>query len=236
MDPVQPPLGGGGKCLRPITVAAVLPGNATAKLRISPIVKMVKHRLADELSLQPDGKIHRRAVAVVPLCHLVKAPFLHRAAKTRHIVIAPPPVSLSIQHQRIVGGNVLLRQLGEGQPLRGQHRQGLYMAQQLILGGKVILGSQMVRPVLQLRGPQPPVGGVVFPVEPDGVPGKVPGKGLHHGGIDPRIGIQRLFDVDNQGVAAPLRQRQREKLFSAHHSPAEEPRLIQPTHRPLCQF
>ena len=68
------------------------------------------------------------------------------------------------------------------------------------------LPRQAHRQVLQLGRPQALVPGVVLPVDVGAVAAKVGGKGLDQGGICPLVGIQGLFHMDDQGVAALFRQ------------------------------
>ena len=178
MHPVEAPVGHSGKRFRAVAVAGVGLVDPTAQFRAAPAVKAVEHRLADELPVQPDSKIHCLPVFKIPLRHLEEAPLLHRAAQAAHVVVAPPTVPVPIQHQGIVGGDVRLRQGGEGQPLRFQLRDLGDVTQQLVLGLKAVLGRQFCRAVLELGGPQSPVRRIILPVDPLAAVTKGVGKGL----------------------------------------------------------
>ncbi|CAN4071304.1 Cysteine metabolism repressor, partial [Dysosmobacter welbionis] len=127
MDFVQAPLRHSSEGLGAVSVSGVCLVNPAAQLRAAPAVEPVQHRLADELPIQPDGKVHRLPVFKIPFRHVEEAPLLHPAAQAAHIVIAPPAVPVGVQHQGVVGGDIRLCQGGEGQPLRLQLRNGLHV-------------------------------------------------------------------------------------------------------------
>ena len=96
---------------------------------------------------------------------------------------------------------------------------------------EAVFGRQLGGPVLQFGSPQAPVGGVILPVDPPAAVAAGIGKGLDHGGIHAGVRIQRLFDVDDEGVPALLRQGQRHQLFAVEHPAADKPGLVhQPQH------
>ncbi len=84
MELVQPPLRRRRERLRAVAVAGVSPVDPAAQLRAAPAVEVVQHRLADELSLQPDGEVHRQVVPEIPPGHLEEAPLLHRPLPKEH--------------------------------------------------------------------------------------------------------------------------------------------------------
>ncbi|MPM43887.1 hypothetical protein SDC9_90564 [bioreactor metagenome] len=61
-------------------------------------------------------------------------------------------------------------------------------------------------------------------------------KRLHHGRIDAYVGIQRLLNVYDKGITAPLRQCQSNHLVPIQHSAAEKPWPVQLIQHPLGQL
>ena len=165
------------------------------------------------------------AVFEVPVGHIEEAALRNGAAQAAHVVVAPPAVALPVQHQGIVGGNVCLRQGREGEPLRFQLGDGPHMGQQLILGLKAVLGRQLGRAILELGSPEAPVRRVVLPVDPLAAVTESVGKGLHQGGVHAGIGVEGLFNVDDQGLAALFRKRQGNELIPVEHAAGQEPGL-----------
>jgi hypothetical protein len=80
MDFVQAPLRHSSEGLGAVSVSGVCLVNPAAQLRAAPAVEPVQHRLADELPIQPDGKVHRLPVFKIPFRHVEEAPLLHPAA------------------------------------------------------------------------------------------------------------------------------------------------------------
>ena len=110
------------------------------------------------------------------------------------------------------------------------------MGQQLILWLKAVLGRQLGGAVLQLGGPKALIRRVILPVQPLAVAAEGVGKSLHQGGVHAGIGIQSLFNVDDEGVAAPLRQRQGNELFPVEHAAGHEPVLVHHAKHLLSQL
>ena len=230
MHLVQRPVRHGGKGLGAVAAAGVGGVDAAAQLRAATAVEAVEHRLADQLPVQPHGEVHRLAVFKVPAGHVQEAGLRHRSAQAAHVVIAPPAVPASVQHQGVVGGQIRLGDGGEGQSLRFQLRDGRHMADQLVLGLEAVLGGQLGRAVLELGGPQAAVCGVVLPVDPLAALAECIRHQLHQGGVHAGVGVQGLFDVDDQRVAALFRQRQADQLLSVKKPPRKEagfPRQLQ---------
>ena len=222
---VQPPLRRRCERFHAVAVPGVSLVNAAAQLRAAPAVEVVQYRLADELSLQPDGEVHRQMVFKVPPGNVKEAPLLHRAPQARHVVIAPPAVPFLVQHQGVVGGNVLFRQGGESQPGRFHLGDFRDMAHQFVHGLKTVFGGQLGGAILELGGAQALVRRVVLPVNPLAVSAKGQSKPLHKGGIHPCVGVQGLFNVNNQRVPAALRQGQGNELVPVKHPSGGEPGL-----------
>ena len=180
---VESPFRRCGEGLRTVTVPGICFVDPAAQLCAAPAVKVVEHRFTNELPIQADGEVHRQTVLKVSLCHVEKALLLYRAAQAGHIVITPPAVTLLVQNQRVICGNVLFRQGGEGQP--GGFHFGDYrdVAHQLVHGLKAVLGGQLGGTILELGCPKAFVRCVVLPVEPLTVPAKGGGTGLNKGRI-----------------------------------------------------
>ena len=99
------------------------------------------------------------------------------------------------------------------------------MAHQLVHRLETVLRGQLGGAVLELGGPQALVRRVVLPVNPLAVSAEGQGEGLDKGGIHAGIRIQRLLNVDNEGVPAALRQGQGNELVPVEHPPGGEPGL-----------
>ena len=100
------------------------------------------------------------------------------------------------------------------------------MAHQLVLHLHLVLAQKLCRAVLELGGAKPPVRGVILPVDEGRAAAKEGGKLLDQRGIHPGVGVEGLFDVDDEGLAAPLRKRQGNELLPAEQSAADEEGLI----------
>ena len=89
---------------------------------------------------------------------------------------------------------------------------------------------------MQLRGPQTPVPGVILPVHIGAAVTKGSHLRLYHGGICAGIGIEGLFNVDDEGLTAFFAERQGNQLFSVEHAAPQEPRLVRHGHHLFGEF
>ena len=201
--------------------------DAAAKLRCPTAVEVIENSLSNELSIQPHSEIHRQAVFKVPLGDFIKAPLLHRASQAAHVVIAPEGVPLCVQDESVRGGDVLLPQRRQCQPGGLQLRDGLHMAHQLILDLHLVLAGKLCRAVLELGGPKPPVRRVVLPVDQGSPVAEHGGKLLDQRGVHSGIGIEGLFNMDDQGLAALLCQGQGNELLPHEHAAADKVGAVQ---------
>ena len=56
--------------------------NAENRFRAAPTVEVEEHRLTDELSIQPDGKLDYQTVTEIPLRYIKETPLRHRSVQT----------------------------------------------------------------------------------------------------------------------------------------------------------
>ena len=89
---------------------------------------------------------------------------------------------------------------------------------------------------MQLGGPQTPVPGVILPVHIGAAVTKGGHLRLYHGGICAGIGIEGLFNVDDEGLTAFFAERQGNQLFSVEHAAPQEPRLVRHGHHLFGEF
>ena len=109
------------------------------------------------------------------------------------------------------------------------------MAQQFVLGPEMVLGGQLGGAVLKLGGPQAPVPGVVLPVHVGAAAAEGLHLRLHHGGIDAGVGVEGLFNVDDEGLAALFAEGQGDEFLPVKHAAPEDPGLIRHGHHLLGQ-
>ena len=100
----------------------------------------------------------------------------------------------------------------------------------------MILGSQLGGAVLQLGGPQTPISGVILPVHVGTAVTEGGHLCLNHSGICAGIGIEGLFNVDDEGLAALFAEGQGNQLFSVEHAAPQEPRLVRHGHHLFGEF
>ena len=89
---------------------------------------------------------------------------------------------------------------------------------------------------MQLGGPQTPVPGVILPVHIGTAVTKGGHLRLYHGRICAGVGIEGLFNVDDEGLAAFFAERQGDQLFSVEHAAPQEPGLVRHGHHLFGEF
>jgi len=96
------------------------------------------------------------------------------------------------------------------------------VVQQLILGIEPVLGRQPGRAVLELGSPEALVRRVILPVDPLAAIAKGVGECLDQRRIYTGIGVEGLFNVDDQGVPTLFRQGQGDQLLPVKHAAGEK--------------
>ena len=178
------------------------------------------------MSVQPDGEIHRLTGGKVVPGHGQEVILRQLPLQILAEVVPPPAVAVVVQAKGIVCRLVPVLQRRQGQARRGE---GGDLPQTVGLAADLEpqLPRQAHRQVLQLGCPQALVPGVVLPVDVGAVAAEVGGKGLDQGGICPLVGIQGLFHMDDQGVAALFRQTHGHQPTLRQQAAAQQPALRQ---------
>ena len=208
-----------------VAVTCILRRNAASLLRAALAVKAVEQRLADALSVQTHGKVDGKLSCKVLARDLQEVFRKVFALPVPAVVVAPPFVALIVEAKRVVGFPILLRQRRKRQALTvygGDRVQIL----QLIFHVKAELFAQLRRKILELRGTQPLVAGIVLAVDPaHAVHGKMPRKLLHGGRIHALVAVKRFFHMVDQRFTAALGKAKRKEPSVQLHAADAKTRL-----------
>ena len=128
------------------------------------------------------------------------------------VIVTPPAVSLVVEAQPIVGGNVFFRDRRQGNTVFALDNGNFFQTIDGRLDVDQVLAQDFQRLILQLGNAQASASRVVFAVDISDVLRKGFGELLNGGGIDSLVVRQRFFDMVDQRFAADLAQTEGDDL------------------------